>query len=234
VSFDESVVLWAGRIGVLLTVLAALVGTLFFFFSNRVSKAKDMQLATFQQESKGAIASADARAAEANRAAAEAVHGTAKAMSDAAGANERSRQIELDAAAQRERAAKAERELLELQQRLAARTLSDAGARTIVSRLAPFHGQHMRLFVVSGNEEVDQFSRQLQTAFETGGLVVDRMDGQQFGVARSGLFIIMGENRRALADALAAAFHDARLIAASMPAAKSAVPDDLVLEIWPK
>lgn len=70
-SLVETIAFWAGVITVLSTAIAALAGSLSWYFSNKVSVAKDDALSRFKTESKVAIAEADARAAEANKKAEE-------------------------------------------------------------------------------------------------------------------------------------------------------------------
>lgn len=57
---------WTGVITVVATAIAALTGSLSWYFSNRVAKAKNAELSQFQSEARVAIAEADARAAEAD------------------------------------------------------------------------------------------------------------------------------------------------------------------------
>ena len=65
-SLIESAAFWFGVVTVAATAIAALAGSLSWYFSYKVSSAKDAALLRFQTESKVAISAADARAAEAN------------------------------------------------------------------------------------------------------------------------------------------------------------------------
>jgi hypothetical protein len=71
-SFLESASYWTGNFAVGLTAAAAIAGIFAWIFSSRLATEKDTALKRFQEESRVAIASADARAAEANQRAAEA------------------------------------------------------------------------------------------------------------------------------------------------------------------
>lgn len=75
-------------------------------------------------------------------------------------ANERTSKIELEAAQQRERAAKAERDLLELQQRLAWRRVSQKEHGEFVAALKPFAGSVVEVTKL-GEAEAGQFADDL-------------------------------------------------------------------------
>lgn len=62
----ESAAYWTGVVTVVATALAALTGSLSWYFSHKVSISKEAELSRFQTESRLAIAEAEARAAEAN------------------------------------------------------------------------------------------------------------------------------------------------------------------------
>ena len=81
----------------------------------------------------------------------------AKALDQAAAANERSSKLELEASQQRERAAKAERDLLELQQRLAWRRISPTEYSEFVAALKPFAGSAVEVTKL-GEAEAGQFA----------------------------------------------------------------------------
>jgi hypothetical protein len=81
----------------------------------------------------------------------------------AAAANERASKLELDAAAQQERAATAERKLLELQRQLAWRALTPAQARQLASELGQFPGTRVQ-FVRYADPEASLFAEQIRTA----------------------------------------------------------------------
>jgi hypothetical protein len=113
-----------------------------WMFSSRATATKEAALVQFQQESRTAIAQADARAAEANGRAAEADGRVAEARERAAGASadaaaaaERAETLEVEAARQRERAAIAERRLLELRQHATPRHLTSAQREELIALL---------------------------------------------------------------------------------------------------
>lgn len=124
----ETAASWANVSVVALTVLAAVAAVFALYFSMRAGALKDEALERFKADSAASIASANARVAEAEK-------GTADAIASAAKINERANGLELESSKQHERAAKAELELLELQQRLAPRRLSEAQALTLIRAL---------------------------------------------------------------------------------------------------
>jgi hypothetical protein len=75
-------------------------------------------------------------------------------------ANERASKIELEAAQQRERAAKAEHDLLELQQRLAWRRVSPKEYSAFVAALKPYQGSAVEVTKL-GEAEAGQFADDL-------------------------------------------------------------------------
>jgi len=119
--FLEWVVSWAEPITYTAAFVAGAAGLAYLLASrplNRIladeKRVADSALTKFQNESKAATASADARAAEAMAEAAKAAEGTAKAGADAAAANERAatatalaESFRLDIARANERAAAA-------------------------------------------------------------------------------------------------------------------------------
>lgn len=221
-------------VAVAFTAMAAMAGIAAWYFSGQLSKVKEAKLGTFQQESRLAIASADARAAEANEKASEAAEGTATALSDAASANERAGRIELEAAEQRERAAKAERDLLALQEQLAWRVIDDQHATALVTRLSMFAGQSVWLFPIAGNEEISRLSQQLAAILKKAGLIVKVTPGTLFGPAKSGFSFVVGEDRMALADSLSHGLAEAGVATLPIRAERSATRDVLTVYIWPK
>jgi hypothetical protein len=69
-------------------------------------------------------------------------------------ANERSGKLEVEAARQRERAAKAEHDYLELKRQMAGRHLTPDQIQAIIAALKPFAGTHVNLFITSGDDEI--------------------------------------------------------------------------------
>lgn len=137
--------------GVLVAVLTALV----FHLNKRVTTADALARSAFETDAKRAITMAEARAAE--------------AYENAGHANERTARLEVEAAAQRERAARAERELLELKKRLAPRTLSDAQAAALVSALAGRPKGPVLIQHPSDDHEGSAFAHQIDDALKRAG-----------------------------------------------------------------
>jgi hypothetical protein len=125
----------------------AIAGYFTWRYTEAIGAAKDRALRQFQAESRTAVALADAKGAEANR--------------QAANANERAAALELESAIQRERAAKAEQALLELQHRLAWRDFAPAQAQGLVHALRPFRGVSVSVMVMVGEAEAERFGQQL-------------------------------------------------------------------------
>jgi hypothetical protein len=79
-------------------------------------------------------------------------------------ANERSLKLEIEAAQQRERAAKSERDLLTLQQRLAPRRINSTEHSIFVSALKPFAGATVEITKL-GDAEAGQFADDIIAIF---------------------------------------------------------------------
>ncbi len=162
ISALETAKFWADIAVVTLGLFAAAAGVFALYLSSRLDAAKAAELATFQTESKVAIASADARGAEANEEA-------AGAAATAAAANERAGQLELRAAQQQERAATAERQLLELQQRLAPRTLSQPQRDSIAATLRLLGTFAAQVFTYSDVTEVARIGDNVAATLNAAG-----------------------------------------------------------------
>lgn len=134
---------------------AILLGLTFLFGTAAILTG---QILSRRQEAR--IASAQWDAAQANERAAEAEAGTATALVETAAIKERANKLELEAAKQRERAARAEKELLELQQRLAWRTFTTEQKRRFIAELSQFRGTRVVLLRI-GDMEADLFARQI-------------------------------------------------------------------------
>jgi hypothetical protein len=178
------------------------------------------------------MATLDRDVADANRKAAEATQGTAKALADAAGANERARQIELEGAAQRERAAKAEKDLLEIQTRLAPRTIGNAQEAAMVARLSPYAGQRLAIIGLSGSDEIAQLARRLAAVFTKAGVVVVEVRFGMAGRTKSGISMEVLQDRVPFANAVLAALGSAGL--ATNPVDVDGASGGPTLYIWPK
>jgi hypothetical protein len=133
----------------------------------------------------------------------------AKAGADAAAANVRSKLLEIEAGKQRERAAKAEKELLELQQRLAPRRLTAEQQRTLASKLRPFSGARGN-FVVSGDDvEITSLSNQILASFKDAGWIFGFFVGTDPSRSVSGILVEIAADAdgptKAAAETLASA-----------------------------
>lgn len=127
----ESSSFWANVAVVVFTLLGASAGGFVLYFSSMLSAAKDAELELFQNESRVAIAKADARSAET----------TEKAESfrlDIASANERA--VTANRIAEGERLAR-----VKIEERLANRTLTDAQVAVMVDKLKVFTGQEFEI-----------------------------------------------------------------------------------------
>lgn len=144
---------------VVLSVLSAIAGFLALYFSLKSDALKDAALRSFQTESSLAIASADARAADANRKAAEASEGTAKAL--------------LATEEQRERAAKAEKDLLEVQQKLRPRTISVDQRTRLVAILSVSPKGPVHITCILGDGEGLAFAQQINDLLRSVGWTVE-------------------------------------------------------------
>ena len=108
---------------VVLTVLAALTGVAAWYFGGKASDAKDAELERFKAESAASISASDSKSEQAKEGTARALADVAVATKGAEEAKERATRTALDLETQRERAAKAEQSLLELNRQLAPRRL---------------------------------------------------------------------------------------------------------------
>jgi hypothetical protein len=173
---------------------------------------------------------------------AEAGKNAATARKDAADSTERSKlheikigELSVESAAQRERAATAERALLELQGRLAWRTLTPEQESILVARLSQFKGQSMVLFSIAGLAEVNRYTDQIEAALEKAGLVVERRDGAKMGQYQgSNITLEVHESRAALANAVRPALRTAGMTDGDAPLWISLIPNDFSFVVWPK
>lgn len=161
---------WANVALIIGAVLTAFATPAAIYLASRLAAEKDAALVRFQTESKVAIATADARAAEANTKAAEAAEGTAKALSEAASANERTQKIELEAVVQRERAAQAELALLELKKRVEPRTLTADQRSSLVTALKQVQTRGpVKISFTIGDGEALAFADQVRSVLVASG-----------------------------------------------------------------
>jgi hypothetical protein len=161
--FLESASFWSNVAVVAFTVFAAVAGGLALYFSSSLATVKDAELSRFQTEAKVAIASADARAAEANANAAAATAASSTAL-------ERAAALELEAEQQRERAARAERDLLELQQRVEPRRLTATQRTNLIDLLTKTpHKGHVPVRSPIGDGEANNFASELYEVLKAAG-----------------------------------------------------------------
>lgn len=150
---------WANNTGFVaaaLTACAALLGIASWVLSGWLSEAKDAEIARFQSESKTATSVADARAAEANARASEAA--------------ERVSSLELQVAAQQERAARAEAELLE---RIRPRHLTVDQRDQLIARLSTKPKGFAHVQCPSNDGEACVFAEELQGVLNDAGWKTD-------------------------------------------------------------
>lgn len=135
-----------------------------------------------RQETK--LAEAQTRAEEARARAEEAHKEAAVATAGAANANERAAKLEIDAGAQRERAATAERKLLEIQARISDRHLAPEQARTISTQLTGVRPSgHLAVSCVGGPPEPCSYAMQIVEALRGAEWAVDQPDAVLFAGA---------------------------------------------------
>jgi hypothetical protein len=103
----------------------------------------------------------------------EAESGISAAKADASDALEKQQSVETKLAAQQERAAVAERSLLELQERIKPRRLTDQQAKDFVAALRRFPSATIRVgWTIGGGDEGFSFLRQLIPLFKEAGWTV--------------------------------------------------------------
>lgn len=153
---SETASFWANVAVVTFTVLAAFAGVFALYLSGKATAEKDAALDRFKAESAATISSADARAAE--------------AFAQAATANERTKALELATEEQRERAAKAEKELLALQLFIREpRRLNLEEAKKILANNPKGHAS----ILFAADEEAKTFASELSKTLSDAGWTVD-------------------------------------------------------------
>lgn len=181
----ESTELWSfwSNVGVVaFSILAAIFAGFALYFNWKLTASKDAELQHFQTESATDIARSNSLALAAEE-------GAAKAVADAAAANERSQTLEVEAAQQRGRAANAERELLEIRERLAPRRLTAEQQQMIVKKLRPFAPQQFDISATSTDLEVVQIRNQVIAVLSEAGWSLGSLTGWGLGLAVSGILI---------------------------------------------
>jgi hypothetical protein len=151
---------------IILLFFTFLVGAGAVFTSRKIATREKMRLVNAEQS----IAEADRKAAEANQKAAEAAKGTAIAVADASAAKERTVKLELETVQQREKTARAERELFELKEKIKPRQLTSANRLSLIAALALSNPKGLvTIECVSGDNEGIAYANQLNEALKTAG-----------------------------------------------------------------
>lgn len=140
---------------VLLAALAACAGYSVYYFTNEISLERERLLERFKLEKTAEIQSASARAAEADARAAEAVRSL--------------RGLEIELVRQRERAARAEKELVEIQERLKPRRITDAQRGLLIQALQKSPKGPLTIATPIGDAEAQMFARQIREILESSG-----------------------------------------------------------------
>lgn len=215
----ESIVRFAKWGAIILTFLGATSGVIFILANRPLKRLEATERQREHESSQAKIAGAVAIAAT---------------------ANERAAKLELDAATQRERAAMAEKSLLELQEELAPRDFNKEEFHTLVRLLTREPKGHVDIVVQSGNPESRRFAGWLASALQVSGWTLSMTEAAlsaQAGFSRGvGIAIRDGQRQPARLKTL----HDA-LIGAGIPVNSALVytepnlaDDAIQLTVWPK
>lgn len=220
---------WFNISVVVLTLLLAIAGFFAWYFSTKLGTMKDEALTRFKTEAGREIASAGARAAEANKTAAE-------AGAQVAAANERTKILELEVPKQRERAAKAEKALLELQEKLKDRHLTAPQRVDLIKFLNRSSDGAIEVICAGGqNPEPCLFASEIVEILKSTGWTVSFSNGNLFlgGVPPVGLTIQIDGQAPPRATALWQAFENIGL-AASITGKEGRVSDKILLIVGSK
>ena len=171
-------------VGSLLALVVGAVTGIGSAFMSRISaRRQEERMVTAETNLAGAqkdAADAQLKASDAAAGASAAAERAAKADETAASANARAAVLEKQAEEQRERAAKAERELLEVKERIAPRQLTEVQHRSIVDSLSGFRpGGELTVICVGGSPEPCAFAHQLAKALEDAGWRPDFSEGNR-------------------------------------------------------
>src|SRR6266567_215428 len=110
-------------------------------------------------------------------------------------ARTRQQTIDLALAKQQERAAKAEKDLLEVQERIKPRHLTLAQQKELIVELKPFTGQAIDVFVLNdAGDEIGHISEQIVSILKESGWVLKVGNGSETGISRSGIVITPLDN----------------------------------------
>ena len=171
----ETLSSWANIAVVALGVAAAIAGVFALYFSSKANASKDAELLRFQNDSKIALASAEARAAEANRMAADAGEGTEKI---------RQENLKLSLRVEEERKAR-----LEIERALGPRQLLPSERTALLSLLRGIPAPREVTITNLNLPEPEQFADALAAIFREAGWNVERAAGV-FSNAPIGLLVI--------------------------------------------
>ena len=159
---DDATRLHAQFAVVVLAALGACAGYSVYYFTDEISlererlaQVKEAELERFKVEKDAEIKSATARAAEADVRAAE-------TMKSARG-------LEIEIAQQRQRAARAEKDLVEIQERIRPRLITDAQRALLIQALTKSPKGSVRIDTVIGDGEALIFARQIKEILKASG-----------------------------------------------------------------
>lgn len=158
--------------------LAAASAVFALLIGSKIDAAKKLE----EQTVKAQIAASGARAEEAKKEA-------ANALASAAATNERANALELEAGKQKERAAVAEKELLELEERMKPRNLTSEQASQLISILKSTPKGKVNVSSVLGNSEASNYASQILRILTESGWTVSSGIGLST-ITGEGLFII--------------------------------------------
>lgn len=137
-------------------------------------------------------------------------------------------------AEQQERAAKAEKELLDVQSRFKDwRTITPEREKSMVAWLLPFAGEAVSVLALSGDEESRRFAAKITDVFQKAGLVARLSVVPERRKPIGGMQLDAGQNKTDFANRIAGA------LIAPTPLGKlkrgtAILPDMVELMIWPK
>jgi len=186
---------------VVLAALGACAAYSVYYFTDEISlererlaQVKEAELERFKVEKDSEIKSAIARAAEADVRAAEAVKGT--------------RSLELEVAHQRERAARAEKDLVEIQERIKPRSFTDAQRSLLIKALTKSSKGAVRIGIILGDGEALIFARQIKEILKASGWTDVHLTHSIYTGTPVGLSVIVRDGNKPpmFAEALAEAF----------------------------
>lgn len=178
---------WWASAALYLTALTAIIAAL-YFVASRIAINKSTQLrnaqavlsAAKEEQMKSKVAT-DKQESDRK------ITGLQKDASDAKAAQQR---VEIELAKQQERAAKAEKDLIEVQERIKHRNLTPDQQKELIAELKPFSDQEIDVFVLSdAGDEVGHISEQIVSVLKKSGWLVRIGNGSEVGIARSGIVI---------------------------------------------